>query len=129
KDSRPRQLILMLRDKNDRFHVRLLNPEDLHRLPKDVLKTILEGRRTNSGHVFVGPGTFYDSGPSTRVAADDDETPSGSAKGKGRTRPRPKGDKLWKKLAAFVKKAENTPRAKRVRTVEERMRNQSVREL
>lgn len=54
KKSRPRQAIIIIRDLKDRFHVRLIDAADLHRLPDEVVKEMVASRENSRRHSLIG---------------------------------------------------------------------------
>ncbi len=125
--SYPRQVVVLLRDLSDHFHIRLLSTEDLHRLPQQTAAAMLASRNTGRQHFSSESGEFVDL-PPPRSAPDDGV--SGLVTGPENTKPKPRSDDLWASLADFVRRTEGRTRARRVERMERRtLRDSQVRSV
>lgn len=124
--SEPRQVALFLRDATDKFHLRLLDGEGLHRLPTSVIRRVLAAHRGNGEHVFVERGVFEDmSCPQPGSTPNAEAGLSGLIVGTGPTTQVPDNSPAWEDLArglaqgahqqrkhTFVKRAMRDPRVR-----------------
>ena len=107
--SRARQLFLVLREQiTGRFHARVLESNDLHRLPDEVVRFVLEAHGSRGQHVAHLTGVFEDlstpAQPTTPPSVG--EHPSGSVEGGGISAPAPLAASSWEGLARRVQKIE-----------------------
>jgi hypothetical protein len=129
RNSRPRQLLLLLRDIDARFHIRLLDVHDLHRLPDDAAKSLLSGRDGNSGHVLVARGDFREVAPTAPTEKEVlDEAVIEVIRGSVRTKTQPDNE-MWDRFAAYVRQVKQEPRRRGLLLLRRLLRDSRVRDI
>ncbi len=124
-NSRPRQVVVLLRDHADQLHIRLLSTETLNRLSKKAQVQVLADRVDARRHLLGEVDVFTDLRPPSEAPV---EGTSGLVMGPESTKQSPKSDEGWSTLAEQVRRAEGRSRARRVRQVERALRSPAVRE-
>ncbi len=116
-EAPPEQLLLVLRDQQNHFHVRVLEVGDLSsHLPLVAVQFFVENRRRGAEHLLRSSGTF------SEVAASSSPAISVAPIKKAR-----KGD--LKRLADYVREGQNAPRQTRASSVETKLRDPRVRDV
>lgn len=130
RQSQPIQVIVILRDTADHFHVRLLGVGDMGRFSPSVARRILAARSDGQVHLYVGRGSFDDlpCPPPTQQSLRVEEGTSGSVVGDvPAAQPKPPGDTDWARVLNFVRRVDDRPRVRKIQQIERRLRDREVR--